>query len=40
MEDVPARSAFLISDGTTMREAWMLGPEVPDVDAVIATARS
>jgi hypothetical protein len=34
-----ARSAFLI-EGDTVRAAWMLGPELPDVDAVIATASS
>ena len=40
MEDVAARSAFLIEDGSTIREAWMLGPELPDVDAVIAASRA
>lgn len=39
MEDVAARSAFLIENGSTIREAWMLGPELPDVDAVIAAAH-
>ncbi len=39
MEDVAARSAFLIEDGATIREAWMLGRELPDIDAVIATVR-
>jgi len=39
MEDVAARSAFLIEDGETIREAWMLGRELPDVDAVIAAAQ-
>jgi peroxiredoxin len=39
MEDVPARSAFLIEDGSTIREVWMLGRELPDVDAVIAAAN-
>jgi peroxiredoxin len=39
MQDVPARSAFLIEDGSTVREAWMLGPELPDIDAVIEAAR-
>ena len=38
MADVPARSAFLIEDGSTIREAWELGRELPDVDAVIAGA--
>ncbi len=39
MEDVAARSAFLIEDGETIRSAWMLGRELPDIDAVIAAAR-
>jgi len=39
MKDVAARSAFLIEDGETIREAWMLGRELPDLDAVIAAAR-
>ncbi len=38
MEDVAARSAFLIEDGETIREAWMLGRELPDIDAVIEAA--
>ena len=37
--DVPARSAFLI-EGDTVRAAWLLGTDLPDVDAVIATASS
>jgi peroxiredoxin len=39
MEDVAARSAFLIEDGKTVRAAWMLGRELPDLDAIIAVAR-
>lgn len=39
MEDVAARSVFLVEDGATIREAWMLGRELPDIDAVIAAAR-
>ncbi len=39
MEDVAARSAFLIEDGETIRAAWLLGRELPDIDAVIAAAR-
>ncbi len=39
MEDVAARSAFLIEDGETIRASWMLGRELPDIDAVIAAAR-
>jgi peroxiredoxin len=38
MQDVAARSSFLIEDGETIKEAWMLGPELPDLDAVIAAA--
>ena len=30
--------AFLIEDGRTIDAAWMLGRELPDLDAVIATA--
>jgi len=40
MEDVASRSAFLIEDGSTIREAWELGRELPDIDAVIAAARA
>ena len=36
MNDVPQRSAFLIRDGETIEAAWMLGAELPDIDAVIA----
>ncbi len=36
---VSARSAFLLEAGT-VRAAWMLGTELPDVDAVIAAASS
>ena len=39
MTDVSARSAFLI-EGDTVRASWMLGREMPDVDAVIAAASS
>jgi peroxiredoxin len=39
MQDVAARSAFLIQDGAAIREAWMLGRELPDIDAVIAAAH-
>ena len=38
MLDVPARSAFVIRDGRTIGAAWMLGGELPDIDAVIAAA--
>ena len=40
MQDVAARSAFLVEDGATIRAAWMLGQELPDLDAVIAAASS
>ncbi|HEU0247392.1 MAG TPA: redoxin domain-containing protein [Gaiellaceae bacterium] len=40
MTGVPRRSAFLIEDGETIVAAWMLDSELPDVDAVIATART
>jgi len=36
---VAARSAFLV-EGGTVRAAWMLGTELPDVDVVIASASS
>ena len=39
MLDVPARSAFLI-EGDTVRASWLLGRDMPDVDAVIAAASS
>ena len=39
MADVSARSAFLIA-GDTVRASWLLGSELPDVDAVIAAASS
>jgi peroxiredoxin len=40
MADVAARSAFLINDGETIEAAWMLGRELPDIDAVIEAAKS
>jgi len=36
---VSARSAFLI-EGDTVRAAWDLGSELPDLDAVLAAASS
>jgi peroxiredoxin len=39
MTGIAARSAFLI-EGDTVRASWMLGREMPDVDAVIAAASS
>lgn len=40
MTGVPRRSAFLVEDGETVVAAWMLGSDLPDVDAVIAAAAS
>jgi peroxiredoxin len=40
MKDLAARSAFLIEDAETIKEAWMLGRELPDLDAVMAAARA
>jgi hypothetical protein len=40
MHDVAMRSAFLIRDGATIKAAWMLGGDLPDIDAVIAEARA
>jgi peroxiredoxin len=39
MRDVAARASFLIEDGRTVVASWMLGRELPDLDAVIAAAR-
>ena len=38
MADVAKRSSFLIEDGATVVDAWMLGAELPDIDDVIAAA--
>jgi len=38
MADVPERSAFLVEDGESIVAAWMLGGDLPDIDAVIAAA--
>jgi peroxiredoxin len=40
MADVAMRSAFLIEDGNSIVASWMLGRELPDVDAVIEAARA
>ena len=40
MSDVPMRTAFLIRDGRTIEAAWMLGGELPDIDAVIAATTA
>jgi peroxiredoxin len=39
MDAVPVRSAFLIRNGEAIEAAWMLGSELPDLDAVILAAR-
>jgi peroxiredoxin len=39
MTDVSGRSAFLI-EGDTVRASWLLGSNLPDVDALIAAASS
>jgi len=39
MTSVGTRSAFLIRDGETVVAAWILGSELPDIDAVIAAAE-
>jgi hypothetical protein len=39
MTGVAARSAFLI-EGDTVRAAWELGRDLPDLDAAIAAASS
>jgi hypothetical protein len=38
MHDIPIRSAFLIRDGETTEAAWLLGRELPDIDAILAAA--
>jgi peroxiredoxin len=40
MQDVPGRASFLVEDGERIRESWRHGGELPDVDAVLAAARS
>jgi peroxiredoxin len=39
MTGVPMRSAFLIANGETVVASWLLGGELPDVDAVIALVQ-
>ena len=39
MQDVAIRSAFLIRDGETVIESWMLGGDLPDIDAIVSAAR-
>ena len=38
MRDVAIRSAFLIRDGATVEAAWLLGGDMPDLDAVLEAA--
>jgi glutaredoxin-dependent peroxiredoxin len=41
LRDVPARSAFLIDQGGTVRGAWRYeSSEVPDVDALLSAAQA
>lgn len=40
MRDVAIRSAFLIRDGSTIEAAWLLGRDMPDIDAVVEAARA
>ena len=39
MNDVAIRSAFLIRDGKSIEAAWLLGADLPDIDAVLEAAR-
>jgi glutaredoxin-dependent peroxiredoxin len=39
MHDVAERTAFLIEDGAVVTRAWLLGPELPDIDAIVDAAR-
>ena len=39
MQDVAARTAFLIEDGT-VRQVWKLAGSLPDIDAIIAAAQA
>jgi peroxiredoxin len=38
IRDVAERSAFLIDDAT-VRASWLLGTDLPDIDAVVAASR-
>jgi peroxiredoxin len=40
MSDVAIRSSFLIRDGETIEAAWLLGGELPDIDAVVEASRA
>ena len=39
MRDVAIRSAFLVRDAETVEAAWLLGADMPDIDAIVATVR-
>jgi glutaredoxin-dependent peroxiredoxin len=39
MRDVSSRASFLVEDGIAIKESWLHGGELPDVDAIIETAR-
>jgi glutaredoxin-dependent peroxiredoxin len=40
MQDVPMRASFLVEDGERVKASWMLGRELPDIDAIIEVART
>jgi hypothetical protein len=40
MNDVAIRSSFLIRDGETIESAWLHGGDMPDIDAMIESARA
>ena len=41
LQDVSARSAFLVDEGGTVRGAWRYDPgDVPDFDELLAAARA
>jgi hypothetical protein len=40
MTDVAIRSSFLIRDGETIAAVWLLGGELPDIDAVVEASRA
>lgn len=40
MTDVAIRSSFLIRDGETIAAVWLLGGELPDIDAVVKASRA
>ena len=40
MRDVAIRSVFLVRNAETIEAAWLLGADMPDIDAVIEAARA